>query len=349
MHFVFFFLILALAIIARAGSRKVKLQLYMAAVLCLLFFCAFRDGAWYPDILNYYDYFKGQYGLSDENFGWGYKLLNNSCRSISNEFQLLLIVISIIVVWSYTKFIKDYSPMIWLSLLLYMLINYYPSFFLLRQYLAIAIALFSIKFVINRNPIKFGIVAILAFSFHASAILIVPLYFLYGIKNTRLNMVLLSIGIVATIDLFYSFQDYVNLFSAYYAHYFETEVEEAAWQRAVLKIYITVVYLYTMKRSYYDEGINRIVFYGMILNVAICVAAMNIFSAHRLREYFAFADFVGVPLIIDKAKSIKGLKKTVVLLLSFIYIVVLAITFYNFIMGNMNYHEYQFFWKGSYQ
>ena len=243
--------------------------------------------------------------------------------------------------------IEEYSPYIWFSLILFILINYYPSFFLLRQHLAIAVVLLSIKYIIKRVSIKFGICALLAFSLHATSVLFVPLYFLYGLKNNKFNMFLVALGSIFTVVLFYSFQDYVNLYSAYYAHYFEAEAETAAWQRALLKIYIAVVYIYVMGKKYYDEGINRIVFYGMVLNIVICIAAMNIFAAHRLREYFAYADFIGVPIMIKQATMTKGFKKPLIILLVAVYVAALVITFINFIQGgNMN-NEYQFFWNGQ--
>lgn len=342
-----FFIVIIFTLISgneKTGSYKL---LFVLSVLFLMTVSAFRDAFLYPDISNYYDYFRDQYEKPDENFGVGYKILNIISRRFFPNFQFLLVVISIFVIESYARVIKRYSPYIFFSLLLYILINYYPSFFLLRQYLAIAVFLISIKYIIRREPIKFGICALIAFSFHATAILIIPLYFFYGMKNSKVNLMFLAVGAVMFIVVFYSLQEYVNIYSAYYAYYFEKEVEDSAWQRALLKVYIAVVYLYVMRKRYYDDGINRIVFYGMIFNVIICIAAMNIYSAHRLREYYAYADFIGIPIIIRQANMMMGGKKLLVLLLVSVYIGALAISFNNFILGgNMN-NNYQLFWNGT--
>lgn len=339
--------ILFLALLAKASGKKGRRGLYVFAILLLILFSALRNGFLYPDISNYYDYFNGQYRLSDENMGVGYRLLNTVCHWFSSSFQFVLIVISVFVVGCYGKVIKEYSPYIWFSLFLYVLINYYPSFFILRQYLALAVCLLSLKYIIKRDSVRFGIYTLVAFSFHATALLIVPLYFLYGMKATKMNMSLLAAGSVFFVVAFMSIADYVNLFSAYYAHYFETEVEEGMWQRTLLKIYIAGVYLFTLRKKFYDEGINRLVFYGMVFNVVICIAAMNIFSAHRLREYFSYADYIGVAIILKEASRIKTIKKPIVFFLVLVYVAALAISFNSFVQSNNMNNDYEFFWKGE--
>ena len=171
--------IIILAIFSKISNKKAEKNWFLLAVIVLVGYSALRDGFLYPDISNYYDYFRGQYELDSENFGIGYKLLNDVCNLFSNSFQFELAIISIIVIYGYVKVIKEFSPYIWLSLILYVLGSYYPSFFLLRQYIALSIFMLSIKHIIKREPIKFGIYAIIAISLHATAVVIVPLYFQY--------------------------------------------------------------------------------------------------------------------------------------------------------------------------
>lgn len=338
------FVILALAFLAKSSKKKTENVYYVIAVIVLMTYSALRNAFLYPDIANYYDYFRGQYGLDSENFGIGYKLLNDVCHLFSNSFQFELAVMSVIVIYGYTKVIKELSPYIWMSLLLYVLISYYPSFFLLRQYIALAIIMLSIKHIIKREMLKFGVCAILAISVHATAVVIVPLYFLYGLKYDVKNMILLAAGSVATVVLFFSLQGYVELVSAYYAHYFESFNEESAWMRAFTKVYIAVVYILVMKKNFYNEGINRIVFYCMLITVVISIAAVNVFSVHRLREYFSLAEFIGIPVMLKEVSRKSNSTKLITYLLLLVYLVVMVMTFNNFVTGpNMN-NKYQLFW-----
>lgn len=343
------FVILVLAFIARKAGNNIERTLYVIAILILILFCALRDGFLYPDIDNYYDYFRYGYTQLDlqEQFNFGYATLNHFCKLLSSSFQFLLLVVSLIILLLYSKAIKDYSPYIWLSLILFILINYYPSFFLLRQYLAIGVFLFSLRYVIKRKPIHYAICMIIALSFHTTAIVAIPVYLLYGIKNTKLNMSLVLIGSIVVIAVFFKFSTYIGLFSAYYAHYFEVEMEESAWKRALMKGFIFMVYLFIMRKHFYDKGINRLVFYCMVLNVVICIAAMNVMGVFRLREYFALADFVGIPIMIKQAKKMVSLNKLIALSMIVVYFVMLVLSFNSFIVGeNMN-NAYQFFWENK--
>lgn len=338
------FVILIIALIAINSDKKVNNVLYLGAVAVLILYSGLRNAFIYPDINNYYDFFEGQESFSLENFGTGYTILNDICRWITPSFQFLLIVIALFVVYCYTHIIKRYSPYIWLSLLIYIFINYYPSFFLLRQYISMAVFLYSIKYVINRKPIHYGILLLVAMSFHVTAIVTLPFYFLYGIKKSTRNMLFLLAGSVIVVISFMSLEGYVEMASAYYAHYFSSLNEEPAWQRAVMKLYIFVLFLLGMRWHFYEEGINRVVFYFMLFNVIICIAAMNVSIVYRVREYFSLADFVGVPILIKTVSSYKGGRRAVMICLIVVYIALLAISFSNFVNGdNMN-NAYQFYW-----
>lgn len=347
MLYIILVIIIALSIFSRFSKRKAEENWFLLAAIVLVSYSALRNGFLYPDIENYYDYFRGQYGLDSENFGIGYKLINDVCHLLSNSFQFELAVISIIVVYGYAKAIKNFSPYIWLSLILYILVSYYPSFFLLRQYIALSIFMLSLRYIIKREPIKFGICAILAISVHATAVVIVPLYFLYGLKYNLKNMIFLAAGSAATVVLFFSLQGYIELVSAYYAHYFESFNEESAWMRALTKVYIAVVYILVMRKNFYNEGINRIVFYCMLITVVISIAAVNVFSVHRLREYFSLAEFIGISVMLKEVSKKTNSTKILTYLLLLVYFVVMVITFNNFVTGdNMN-NNYQFFWNGT--
>ena len=343
------FVIIAFAILARISKKRSNNRLYWIAVSILIVFSALRDGFLYPDIQNYFDYFRTGYTDFDfqEQFNVGYGFLNKVCKFFSSSFQFLLIVISIIIISFYAKAIKEYSPLIWLSLILYVLINYYPSFFLLRQYMAMGVFLYSLRYVIGRKPVHYGICMLIALSFHTTAIVAIPIYFLYGIKNSKLNMLLVLLGSITVIAVFFSFSTYIGLFSAYYAHYFEVEMEESAWKRAIMKGFIFLVYLFIMRKHFYDKGINRIVFYCMALNVVICIAAMNVMGVFRLREYFALADFIGIPIMVSQVKTMKPAGRLVGLSMLIVYFALLVLSFNSFVVSeNMN-NSYQFFWQNK--
>ena len=184
-------------------------------------------------------------------------------------------------------------------------------------------------------------------SFHPTAILTVPLYSLYGMKKNFWNMSFLAVGSIIVVVVFVSLGQYVEKISVYYAHYFGQINDEPAWQRAAMKVYILVVYLFAMGAKFYHKGITRVVFYCLVFSVIICVAAMRVPIVYRLREYYALADFIGVPIILKQVMPMKTIKKHIVIALLIVYIVLLIISFNRFINSdNMN-NMYRFVWEQS--
>ena len=342
-------LCLTFAFLSR-GNEKLCQLLFLIAISVLILFSGLRDPFSYPDIGNYYEYFVDMNGSEVENFGLGYTVLNSVISFVYPSFYLLLFVISAIVVVNYAIVIKRYSPYLWLSLLLYLLINFYPSFFLLRQYLAMAVFLFSLKYVVSRQPYHYGVCALIALSFHFSAVVIIPFYFLYGLNNSRRNLIYLTIGAIACILFFISIGVIVNMVSSYYASYFERGNDEPAWQRAIMKCYAFLLFMYTLREKYYNEGINRILFYCMFFNTIICISAMNMFGVYRLREYFSLADFIGLAVILKESISYNGYKRLFLICLCIAYIIPLYISFDRFITGENIDNYYRLFWlSNSYQ
>ena len=105
--------ILILAFIANASDKKTRIRVYWAAVLILIVFSACRDAFLYPDMNNYYDYFKYQSDNFDENFGYGYQLLNDICRIFSTKFQFELAFFSIITVGAFAMALLRHMTDFW--------------------------------------------------------------------------------------------------------------------------------------------------------------------------------------------------------------------------------------------
>lgn len=76
----------------------------------------------------------------------------------------------------------------------------------IRQGLAMAILLCSIKYLLNRSFLKFLIVCIIAIGFHSSAVVFIPFYF---VSNTRFNRKLIHIVLLMSIVVGFIFQSVI--------------------------------------------------------------------------------------------------------------------------------------------
>jgi hypothetical protein len=154
------------------------------AFLHLMFMHTFFDVSPFPDLPGYFAYFKNlsNPNIDSPNLEIGWNILNRILYFISHNKFILLFAVSFLIILFYIITVNRYSAIPWLSIFLILCIVFYDSLFILRQHLAIPICLMSIPYVIERKPIKFILLTLLAVSFHYSALIWIPVYFIYPIK-----------------------------------------------------------------------------------------------------------------------------------------------------------------------
>lgn len=347
MYYGVVFFLLFLSFVSCLSRRySVKRLLYCVAVFTLIIINGLRDPFIFPDNQNYFDFFKGDLSAADAGtLNFGYLFFNWIMGVFFPYFQLFCFFVAVIIICSYAKLILSYSPYICLSLLLYVFVSYLPSFFLLRQYLAMPFVFLSFKYVIRKERTKYWLSVLLAFSFHTTALIVAPVYYLYGLKYSKKNMMLIIAGTIAASLCFMAVGAIIGSLFPYYSQYVEMTAEEPAWQRALMKGYILLIYIFALKKHFYDVGVNRLIFYSMLMNVIICIGAMNIMGVFRLREYFSLADFIGIPVILYYAQQMRFPKKHIVYFMAIVYIVLLFLSYDSFVNGGNIENKYQFFWE----
>ena len=111
-----------------------------------------------------------------------------------------------------------------LTFFLFMMLGYYfQTFSTVRYYLALAIALYSMKFVLRRQWGRFIVLILLGATFHKSLMVVIPLYFLAILPWKKWQLVLAAV--FCTTFLF--FQDfYLKVVVLLYPTYEDTEYLE---------------------------------------------------------------------------------------------------------------------------
>ena len=111
----------------------------------------------------------------------------------ANRYIFIFIVTLIIYVLYYIN-IKRYASDYRIALLLFFGLLFFFTFTYLRQMIGVGIAGLSLKYVYERKLWKFVIVVLIAASFHNSALILLPVYFIpikkYGIGAIMLLMML---------------------------------------------------------------------------------------------------------------------------------------------------------------
>ena len=156
----------------------------------------------------------------------GFNLLVKLIYGLSGfeNFLLVFAIYSFATVLLFLLTLYEQSDEFALSFFLFMMLGYYfQTFSTVRYYLALAIALYSMKFVLRRQWGRFLVLILLGATFHKSLLVVIPLYFLASRRYQKWQLALAAL--FSTTFLF--MQDfYLKVVVFLYPTYEDTEYLE---------------------------------------------------------------------------------------------------------------------------
>ena len=189
--YLFIFAFLLIASILEFSDKKVSKQLYVLIVVIMALTAGFGYGL-SPDWVAYFNTFNLLADVSWPEFDRfayfsgmekGYLGLNKLLVDFGFEFGMLtLLVASTSLILKSSTFYK-YGGFPFLVLFIYAMPNFmFEEHVHIRQGLANAIAIYSIRYVIDRNLVKFLICIAVGYQFHESIIVFVLAYWIAPMK-----------------------------------------------------------------------------------------------------------------------------------------------------------------------
>ena len=136
----------------------------------------------------------------------GFNMFQMILKQYTNDPQVLIFTTALITNLLIVIILYKYSRLIELSLYVYITSGMYlTSMNGIRQYLAAAIAFIAIKYILDGDWKKYTLIILFASIFHASALVLIPIYFLIRRKawsGTTLILLLLAVFIVIGFNQF---------------------------------------------------------------------------------------------------------------------------------------------------
>lgn len=294
-----------------------RLNLYLILSLCVIFvFHAFKNPFTLEDIPDYARAFDEAQQISWSrvlSIGYdnlktetGFALVVKLVSSIFRSSQVLFILTSAFILSAVYFAVKKYSPVFWLSVIVFMIDSFPQSLFMLRAFIAVGIYLFAFPAIINRRLLAYLLLALLAFSVHMSSILFFPVFFLYGMKNWRY---LLFLMIAVAVTLIAGFRIFLPLVVEYvipdYAYYiiYANEYEGASWKMPALLSAILLFRALVMKEHFFETGINRLLSIVMMMAVIVYTAGIGFGLTSRMALFYTNMTFLILPNTIQYIKS----------------------------------------------
>lgn len=288
----------------RSSSLNKNTQRFLfllIAFLHLMFLYTFFDASLFPDLKGYNTYFNS---ISNPqpfvNLEIGWYFLNRILHGISHNSFILFFSVSTVIILCYLITIKRYSAIPWLSVFLLLCTVFYNSLFVLRQNLAIPICLMTIPYIIERKPIKFALLTLLAVSFHYSALVWFLVYFIYPIKiNTGFYFMMIIFSVLFYFLMEIILKNLVMLTTKIMAYTVSNNSGgTGALKVAAVNISTVLLSLYCFGNHNSIKGYNKLFFQLILVSLFLNLidfagTSFTLFS--RLDLYFTVTSILLIP------------------------------------------------------
>lgn len=335
-------------------------------IFCIFFFSSFLLSGKYTFIpwifMTFFTMFRYKIGTDYIGYNYIYEGILNNEKTIADLLHIVLVKITDILNFNeqfifvsygfftmlffykgYKFFAKNYISMVLFGIFFFAFL-YISTFEAIRQMLASAIFLYSIKFIVKKNIIMYFICIIIAFTAHKSAILLFPLYWMFNIKLSKqflffyflICFILLIFNPTALIE---------NLFSTFnlpYSNYFDSEVfnQKTTIHGIIMSIvFLTILpFLGVLNK---DNSKENIIYNSILIMFLVRILSMHMYMFGRLNVYFEPLFIIYIVYIfifyINKMPSLKF-----ILLCSFILLLFIFSVFSINILFNQYsaYHQY---------
>ena len=310
-NLIFFLLICWLVNRIPINKKKKDNILVFFACVQVIFFQTFKNIDSLPDIGGYVRAFRY---ICEENSTWfgatyyykmqyGYFLYNKLLSYISHEPLFFTFATGCLISLPYIFFIRKYSPIVWLSLVLYMM-SFTQSTFVLRQYTSIALCIISFPMLFKHEYIKSVVLWLIAISIHPTAVfwgITLVLYFIRSNKWFIIGCIVLFLVLVRTLPMMMSiFSDNVGGYNAYLS------MEGVDYSTAVLNLfYAATFYYFVVRQRELTEEENLMMKMAVITFIVPLAAIFTRTSAvvPRLIMYMTFVQFIIMPKTLEAIKN----------------------------------------------
>lgn len=342
--------ILLFALISDISKNK-KFFLLMSYIL-LVFISSFRGNTVGGDLGNYLPLYREVSNmsfsdmLSPTKYGYPFIFLNKIISFISTNEQFFIIITSIINISFVFLFIRKYSKVFWLSVLLYITFAYYTnSFNSIRSSMALGCILFSYKFILARKYIKFLLMVVLATSIHLSAVVLV---FLYPFSKIKPNLLFIVSSVLCCFFISEIMGPIILYVSSLYNPQYAMYESESSGKTLLMLLFAITLFAWFFNRKQKD---NSILFFTSVMLYATCLQCFAPYFGlmTRCSLFFHISLIVLIPnvLYVTKLKRFRELTYLSVIILSLLYFKVTVMTLNDAGTNSQATLPYEFCWNNT--
>jgi hypothetical protein len=257
------------------------------------------------------------------------------------NFRVMIAFISVLYMSVISYYIYKYSKIPIVSYFLFMFFGYFIFTCTMRQDIALSIAMIAFQFALRKKLIPFLILMGLATSFHVTALLFIPIYWLMSVKFSIKNSIIFALSFL----LILLCSDRIfNVLISFSEKKYET-METGGYFIFVMYLLILIIALHNYKSYINSNGFNKVWLVMMLMVILLFpISKMNP-AWSRIYMYFGIFFIIALPNIVH---SYKNKVNSFLILLFFLLVGV-----YNFYIKTNEYGirqiPYVFYWEDYYQ
>lgn len=307
--FIYFFILIVVVIFSaflhKKKVRKLKKIIFFTIALLLTLLPSIRSKEVGTDTDSYVRIFESTEKFQDIllfKMEVGYSIFSFVCSYLFTNYFFLLTIIAFVVVITYTRIIAYFSQNYFLSFYIYITSGIYVFFFNgARQGIAAALTTYSIIYIVEKRIFQYIILILIAISFHKTAVIMLPIYFLVNRPNSyKFNLLIIIITLLIITNL----QSFVGLITGIddrYESYGENS-EGGGLLTILFNILLGFVFLFLKKfikkkLDIYNIFLNLYLL-CMIISIVALFAQSNPSGFLRLTIYFSWTTIFMWPIVI---------------------------------------------------
>lgn len=293
--------------------------------------------------VDLFDIWRNSHFANNEVFYFFTKLFT----FISVNEQVWIFVLAVPFLLMTGVIVYKYSEQPIISFLLFLALRYYTSsFYLLYHCVAMAVLMFSYKYILDRKLVKFIITVLCASLFHKTALVFLIAYPITKLKFGIKQYILIG-GVTIASLIFTSYMlRFIQIFQLQdaYTRYFLDERHRMNLTGYLillaLLIFFTYYYrVYKEKNSLQEQQIN--ILYNMVaLSLVFMIISTVIGEFHRISMFFGIYNIILLPNVINSISLSKQRQ-----LYYQVIGIGLSIFFLLFVVNGSNWVPYRFFWQ----
>ncbi len=312
-----FFNIYAL-ILSLLGSKRGRSIYFLIALVAIFVFLAIRydygnDLPTYRGLFESYEFvdLADIVAEKDSVYEIGYRVLNKAFSPLG--FSVLLSFCAFLSMWGYYYFARKAVDGPYLFFALFILV-FNPNLVLtqssaVRQTIAISIFFLSSPFLVSRRLVPYLACCLLAMTFHFSAIVLLPFYFIISPKPVEFKRLLPLIGLFFALVLYGRF--FVGLAINFaltalglrYAGFYSSGVFKLFEMGSGIRIYFSaIMMLVLMKLGEGCEGYKAVAIKAAVYAPIMLALGFGFPLAGRLSMYLEPFSAMAVPIAISRLR-----------------------------------------------